>query len=70
MVIQLETAVKAVDDRVFKVRRELEWIFSDKRAACGLQVLTSGWPTGLKPESRRYMLGWMLAEAQGQRQHR
>ena len=25
-------------------------------------MLTSGWPTGLKPESRLHMLGWMLAE--------
>ena len=39
---------------------------SDNRAlqrhACGLQVFISGWPAGLKSESRLHMLGWMLAE--------
>ena len=46
MVTQLETAVKAVDDRVCRVRREMEWMCCDNRAsqrhASGLQVLTLG----------------------------
>ena len=28
----------------------------------GLMLVTIGWPTGLGPEDRRYMLGWMLSQ--------
>ena len=37
---------------------------ADNRAAqkhaAGLQLVTTGWPNGLTPQQREYMLGWML----------
>ena len=47
--------------RLFNVRRELSWMSADNRMAhkhaCGAQLLTTGWPQGLSPPDREYMLG-------------
>ena len=66
LVLQLEAALKTVDESVFKARQELQWLSADNRLAqkhqAGLQVLTSGWPNYMKPEQRIFMVGWMLAQ--------
>ena len=69
MVLQLENALRNVDDRLFQAKRELEWMAKDnrnqQRIACGLQVLLSGFPTGVAPNQRGYMIGWMLKQVEG-----
>ena len=69
MVLQLENALRNVDDRLFQAKRELEWMAKDnrnqQRIACGLQVLLSGFPTGIAPNQRGYMTGWMLKQVDG-----
>ena len=66
MVLQVETALRTVDDRVFQVKRELNWMASDNRQQqknqSALQVLLSGFPAGLSPAQRQYMIGWMLKQ--------
>ena len=66
LVLQLEAALKTVDESVFKARQELQWLSADNRLAqkhqAGLQVLTSGWPNYMKPDQRIFMVGWMLAQ--------
>ena len=64
LIVQLETGLKALNNNLFNVRRELSWMSADNRMAqkhaCGVQLLTTGWPQGLSPPDREYMLGWML----------
>ena len=66
MVVQLETALKTIGDSVYATRRELEWMGSENRLMqkhqSGVQLVTSGWPTGLAPEQRMYQLCWMLSQ--------
>ncbi|CAE6971439.1 warA [Symbiodinium sp. CCMP2456] len=66
LVLQVETALRTVDDRVFQVKRELSWMASDNRQQqknqSALQVLLSGFPAGLSPAQRQYMIGWMLMQ--------
>ena len=65
LVLQLESALKTIDDKVFVAKRELEWMASENRQAqkhhSGLQIITSGWPNYMKPEQRHYMLNWMFS---------
>ena len=64
--IQLETALKHIDDRVFHTKRELAWMSADNRSQqkhmAGLQLITTGWPAGVRPEQRLYLIGWMLQQ--------
>ena len=64
MVAQLETAIKKVHDHTFTCQKELQFMIADNRSAqkhaAGLQLVTTGWPNGLTPQQREYMLGWML----------
>ena len=64
MVAQLETAIKKVHDHTFTCQKELQFMVADNRSAqkhaAGLQLVTTGWPNGLTPQQREYMLGWML----------
>eukprot|EP00439_Symbiodinium_sp_Y106_P077391 s1687_g16.t1 len=64
MVVQLESAIKTVHDHTFSCQKELQFMVADNRAAqkhaAGLQLVTTGWPNGLAPQQREYMLGWML----------
>ena len=66
LVLQLETALKTVSDQVFATRRELAWMASENRLLqkhqSGVQLIASGWPTGLAPEMRLYQIGWMLSQ--------
>ena len=66
LVCQLETGLKSISDSVFKVRQELAWMSSENRLmqkhACGLQVLTTGWPPALKPKERECTICWMLSQ--------
>ena len=66
MVAQLESAIKTVHDHTFSCQKELQFMVADNRAAqkhaAGLQLVTTGWPNGLTPQQREYMLGWMLGK--------
>ncbi|CAE7869975.1 unnamed protein product [Symbiodinium microadriaticum] len=65
LVFQLEAGLRHVGDSVFKVSKDLAWMAADNRLAqkhqCGLQLLTTGWPTALQPSEREYQLCWMLS---------
>ena len=67
MVLQLESALTKVHDDVFKTKEELAWMAGENRQlqkhAAGTQLVTSGWPNGLSPAQREYMLSWMLQQA-------
>ena len=60
----MESAIKTVHDHTFSCQKELQFMVADNRAAqkhaAGLQLVTTGWPNGLTPQQREYMLGWML----------
>ena len=60
LVFQLEAGLRSVNNRVFAVRRELGWMAAENRQAqkyeCGVQVLTTGWPNGLAPAQREWLL--------------
>ena len=64
MVVQLETGLKTLNNSIFQVRREVSWMAADNRLlqkhACGVQLLTTGWPQGFSPAQRVYQIGWML----------
>ena len=63
---QLEAGLKSINDTVFRVRKELAWMTAENRLqqkyACGTQLLTVGWPTGMQPKDRNYMIGWLLSQ--------
>ena len=64
LVVQLETGLKTLNNSIFQVRHELSWMSADSRLsqkhACGVQLLTTGWPQGLGPVDREYLIGWIL----------
>ena len=64
LVVQLETGLKTLNNSIFQVRRELSWMSADNRLsqkyACGVQLLTTGWPQGLGAVDREYLIGWIL----------
>ena len=66
LVLQLEAALKTIDQQVFQARKELQWLSQDNRLAqkhqAAMQVLTSGWPNHMKPEARLFMVSWMFSE--------
>ena len=65
MVLQLETALGKLSDDFFATCQEVAWMASDNRQAkqhCALQLITSGWPQGMGPQGREYMLTWMLQQ--------
>ena len=66
MVVQLEGALRTINDKVFATQSELRFMASDNRAAqkhqSGLMLVTTGWPQGLSPKERHYMIGWMLSQ--------
>ena len=66
LVLQLESALTKIHNDVFKAKEELSWMASENRQlqkhAAGTQLVTSGWPNGLSPTQREYMLGWMLQQ--------
>lgn len=65
MVAQLEAGLRSVSDQVFQATQDLNFMISDNRSnqkhTAGLMIVTTGWPNGLKPEQREYMLGWMIS---------
>ena len=66
LVCQLEAGLKTVSDNVFKLQSELAWMTAENRLAqkhaCGLQLLTTGWPNALAPEDRLYTISWMISQ--------
>lgn len=66
MVAQLENAVRKVNDSVFQCQQELQFMVTENRSsqkhASGMMLVTTGWPNGLTPPQRLYMIGWMLGQ--------
>ena len=66
LVLQLETALAKIGDDLFKCKQEFEWMAADNRQqqkhSCALQIITSGWPQGLAPPQRLFMICWMLQQ--------
>ena len=66
LVLQLETALAKIGDDLFKCKQEFEWMAADNRQqqkhSCVLQIITSGWPQGLAPPQRLFMICWMLQQ--------
>ena len=66
LVLQLETALAKIGDDLFKCKQEFEWMAADNRQqqkhSCALQTITSGWPQGLAPPQRLFMICWMLQQ--------
>ena len=66
LVLQLETALGKLSDDLFSTRQELAWMAADNRQSqkqhCALQIITSGWPQGMGPQAREYMITWMLQQ--------
>ena len=66
LVCQLESSLKQVHDKIFYVKKSLAWMQADNRLsqkyACGTQLLTVGWPQGMPPSDRNYMISWLLAQ--------
>ena len=65
-VVQLETAMGKMSDRLFTTQAELRFMASDNRqqqkAESGLKILLTGWPVTMPPQGRAYMIGWMLSQ--------
>ena len=66
LVLQVETALGKLGDDLFATRQELAWMASENRLQqkqhCALQIITSGWPQGMGPKGREFMLSWMLQQ--------
>ena len=65
-VVQLESAMGKMIDRLFTTQAELRFMASDNRqqqkAESGLKILLTGWPVTMPPQGRAYMIGWMLSQ--------
>ena len=65
-VVQLESAMGKMSDRLFTTQAELRFMASDNRqqqkAESGLKILLTGWPVTMPPQGRAYMIGWMLSQ--------
>ena len=61
---QLEAGLRNLNANIFKIRQEVSWMAADNRQAqkyaVGVQLLTTGWPQGMGPADREYMVGWFL----------
>ena len=66
LIVQLETGLKTLNNGLFQMRKELSWMTADNRLAqkhaVGVQLLTTGWPQGMTPIQREYLIGWMLQQ--------
>ena len=66
-VVQLEHAMKSINDKVWATQSELRFMASDNRSQqkhqSGLMLITTGWPTGMTPAGQCYMLGWMIQQS-------
>ena len=58
-VVQLETAMGKMSDRLFTTQAELRFMASDNRqqqkAESGLKILLTGWPVTMPPQGRAYI---------------
>ena len=66
LVVQLESVMKTISDRLFTTQQELNFMQADNRAAqkhlSGLMLATTGWPPMMNPDQSVYMLGCMLSQ--------
>ena len=66
LICQIEASMKQLHDKLFVVKKSLAWMVADNRLqqkyACGTQLLTVGWPQGLAPSDRNYMIAWLLSQ--------
>ena len=68
LVMQVESVVKGLNDRILRQRDHLRWLTSESRAdqkrICGLQVLLNGFDNKMNPEERLYMICWMFEQVE------
>ena len=66
LVVQVESVVKGLDDRLLRQQRDISWLLQDSRQAqkqaCGLQLLLSGFENKMTPNDRLYQIDWMLSQ--------
>ena len=68
---QIEQALTTLNDSVLRVQQNMQWMQADNRQsqkqASGLQVILSGWERTMDPETRLFMVDWMLRQVEGNR---
>ena len=66
MVMQVETVVQSLNDRLLRQHDHLRWLTTesrmDQKKLRGLQVLLNGFDTKMTPEERLYMISWMFEQ--------
>ena len=67
LVVQVESVVKNLGDRMLRLQQDCSWLLQDSRLAqkqaCGLQILLSGFDNKMGPADRLYQIHWMLTQA-------
>ena len=68
MVMQVETVVKGLNDRLLRQHEHLRWLTTesrmDQKKLCGVQVLLNGFDAKMGPEERLYMISWMFEQVE------
>lgn len=66
LVVQVESVVKNLDDRMLRLQQDCSWLLTESRLAqkqaCGLQLLLSGFDNKMGPTDRLYQIHWMLTQ--------
>ena len=66
LVVQVESVVQGLDDRLLRQQQDTSWLLQDSRQAqkqaCGLQLLLSGFENKMTPNDRLYQIDWMLSQ--------
>ena len=73
MILQVEQAIKSMNDRIFTTTQELKFLASENRAqqkhASGMMLVLTGFPQTMPPNDRAYMIGWMLQQVEDVRKY-
>ncbi|CAE7601817.1 unnamed protein product [Symbiodinium sp. CCMP2592] len=73
MILQVEAAIKSMNDRLFTTTQELKFLASENRAqqkhASGMMLVLTGFPQTMPPHDRAYMIGWMLQQVEDVRRY-
>ena len=68
MVMQVETVVKGLNDRILRQHDHLRWLTTesrmDQKKLCGVQVLLNGFDSKMGPEDRLFMISWMFEQVE------
>ena len=68
MIMQVETVVNGLNDRLLRQRDHLRWLTTesrmDQKKLRGVQVLLNGFDPKMGPEDRLYMISWMFEQVE------